>query len=1522
LQLENGQWSVGPVVLIAMLAKGLTYRSSAARWTFATKLLVCLLVSRFAELLAQSALAGSYNRSSEVEYIDGDHRRDVSSLTLSLEDAVSRPAAFFVSALDRAVGSVGAARLASQAAVGDELWRDGSRGLSFRRLASFDDLNALLATMVLQIPDPPQIVRLGSWLKIDLSDIKCSQISIEDLSVVATRRTLTLVEFDIDLRGLATACTLSWRYRATPFRGSGTAAATASGSDLDTKLHVTSQYAESLPTSVSVPECVAAITVDSLSFSGGIVAAIANAFKGAVEDLIVKEVSKLACKELVALDDEIVGFVSKLTGFLGPHIPCRFGQGSTTTINGDEVQVCLPVADIRNPDPLYGEIPGSPTLGDPMQLINFQDSSLVRMATNMVNDYLGVLKNETLPDGSVREDLGVNIAIREFTEGDGQYSINPEDFEFAKGGVLYDGHDLLTHTTISIVNITLQGLDTFTELDPLRALSNWTLGSRMEMSGVNVTAVVDLQMRSNESVNLSAAPEIHEQISVTIGLEGMKLAASVLLAIEKAKVEQMQVGSMLDSAFSCSLSTARAINVTALAVTVAGIIESVTTGAIEEGLDKVFISLAEGMFLLYEVPVVQAVPNLFQTSVREALNKKIWETIAEQSCLAQPPPLIEQPQYFDFQTSEKFQWLRENLLGNFAPDQSKDGINKGVIGPATESMNPQGEPGVIWFQNTLVNFSNTSENFGKFDLRLFDARVSGLDTVYEMEILKPAPIESGANPYFLSNAVGIGRGEVDPATGKPEALRGSLDALLSIQGGPATQNRGIYNNLTLSVELFSMQVLADLLLQIDVTRVLFLRVIQLTHPACYLSTIRPGGVDLTNLAINFGEFDLHLDCHSCTSPGLLELSDNLKKPAVVAEMTGQINELMQRLVNYVQSNDAMSTVNDLIGAAPIACDAVSPLAWPGTPIQADEDPIDTLRESPGSVIGVIILCTAVACALCFCCSCCIWRVATQDPDPLAENTRALICSSCIPICVRLLVPIILFINILFFVSGHVSLAATVDVTITIAGEKIEVSGFHSFSMAQSVIELVDAGAYELALLILLASGVWPYSRLIIMIASWFAPTECMYPKTRTCVYSWLDALGKWSMLDIFVLDLALLIFYMEITSPRTWNFVLPPGFLQVLFRVTPGWGLYANLIAQILSQLVSHVIIHYNRKVCVQGYLKQKAAERKGNKKNNEDDSDSSLSEEELPLCSGEKEALCAHKYDVGERSFSLRCCGQFIPVAVFAATVCLIVAGCAYNSFATEVIGLVGVVLVYGEGASRHVYTSVFDAVASLGRQAQGSVASFIGLYTLAFIFVLCVMVVPILQIFTLTLLWILPTTHGMQRLLLHANEVLASWQYLEVYMLAIVVTIIQMPQLSVFMVGDDCDGILNILAKLVEGGILEFEPEHDVTKCFQISVGFRIGSLFLLIASILLFLNTSFVLHMARSAQKENGEVAPIEEHSCTFVNLTAGCSTLCICCAKEGKGSKHRHRDQAEDGTDTTSSYYSSSFSSSAASSSDEE
>ena len=94
----------------------------------------------------------------------------------------------------------------------------------------------------------------------------------------------------------------------------------------------------------------------------------------------------------------------------------------------------------------------------------------------------------------------------------------------------------------------------------------------------------------------------------------------------------------------------------------------------------------------------------------------------------------------------------------------------------------------------------------------------------------------------------------------------------------------------------------------------------------------------------------------------------------------------------------------------------------------------------------------------------------------------------------------------------------------------------------------NAHAYALVILIGTFSGAWPYLKLITMLYCWLASPSKMAPKRRGQILMFLDTLGKWSLIDVFVLVMCMVSFRLHIISPASL-LILPEDFYVVDVQV-------------------------------------------------------------------------------------------------------------------------------------------------------------------------------------------------------------------------------------------------------------------------------------------------------------------------------------------------------------------------------------
>lgn len=331
------------------------------------------------------------------------------------------------------------------------------------------------------------------------------------------------------------------------------------------------------------------------------------------------------------------------------------------------------------------------------------------------------------------------------------------------------------------------------------------------------------------------------------------------------------------------------------------------------------------------------------------------------------------------------------------------------------------------------------------------------------------------------------------------------------------------------------------------------------NPYCWLSLmpasnlnmygIREEGevpsVSLTELVVSVSKLNLTVDCIRCDSPGMQGLTDALSQPVAVSAVTDLANDALELMSTIVTGNLVQDEIDRALIDAAHRCPH----------IESDEPPVYQPLDFSTSVetnslvylLAGVILSLMVGIAVVT--AVIRWIVNRrhqkwlrtlpvqkvhiiqhlQDADDqlereLNEDTSAMVTTKEIPASVRYLMPIIILGNIAMFVSGHMDIAADVAVSIRVAGEDFTLDQFFSFSIIESTIDMWEAGTKEMAIFILVFSGVWPYVKQILSLICWVIPPSWLSISTRGSVYIWLDILAKWSMVDIFVVLLYMIAF--------------------------------------------------------------------------------------------------------------------------------------------------------------------------------------------------------------------------------------------------------------------------------------------------------------------------------------------------------------------------------------------------------------
>jgi uncharacterized paraquat-inducible protein A len=90
------------------------------------------------------------------------------------------------------------------------------------------------------------------------------------------------------------------------------------------------------------------------------------------------------------------------------------------------------------------------------------------------------------------------------------------------------------------------------------------------------------------------------------------------------------------------------------------------------------------------------------------------------------------------------------------------------------------------------------------------------------------------------------------------------------------------------------------------------------------------------------------------------------------------------------------------------------------------------------------------------------------------------------------------------------------------GTVFEQKSLFEVTIFSSVKKLWNTGSYALAILIVIASISWPYVKLCLTLAAWMFPYRSARRRER--LLEIVDALGKWSFIDVFVLLIIMVAF--------------------------------------------------------------------------------------------------------------------------------------------------------------------------------------------------------------------------------------------------------------------------------------------------------------------------------------------------------------------------------------------------------------
>jgi len=757
-------------------------------------------------------------------------------------------------------------------------------------------------------------------------------------------------------------------------------------------------------------------------------------------------------------------------------------------------------------DPLSGQtsIEGSNEI-----YLNFQEIPLL----NIINPLFGSLINDkTRPSGL---NLQINIIMRAFfLTSDGILHIPLQQLttEFAGVG-------------LSLLSARIKGLDTFFIFDALSAIGPQTIKSNV--------GIESLQIDFTVAINMTATNEV-ETMTISLKLNKIDVNFALLMALSQEKLINLQVGSLLNTttALTCMFTAIHSLKFTNLNVTLGGIEDIKITGFIPSAYEQTLSASSKDILNKHGELLISLLPSFFSSFVRSGINDLI-EGYALQSsgvCPVFEPSGIESSDFIDFRelllnpisSSERggngsamygdilfkiMDFLKVILL---SPDEEGLPIlNTKVIGPLTRALSS--ETGTFHYQHTFLNSNYRLTKPGTlggtlFTTKAFDARIENLDSVgYPLRVIDPK------SENILDNAITLGAGR--------NSIKFSTQVIFEIESDESYT----HNNFGVSITAKDFATMISFILNISTQSFSSIPIFATTNLRCWLSLIPPRALDtfgkvldsdsepnvgLESFSVLIEQLKVELKCIECTSPGYKIMNQMLSTPEAISKMTQGLM-LVQSLVfknpsilKYLQF-EIDKHLNNVAQTCPFHPNF--------SPFQ-DASPKYAIFKSPrnGSkamrqlavAIAVILLIFIIVYGLSYVNETQAQRKYNEFvlslkevelrnlykeesyehylDEQLSRTTPSMIRNENIPILIRYGIPILVFINIAFFLSGHINELSEVVIYINLADEMNKVPGFYLFDIATIVKDLWTSSGKLLAVMIVLTSIVWPYTKQVLV----------------------------------------------------------------------------------------------------------------------------------------------------------------------------------------------------------------------------------------------------------------------------------------------------------------------------------------------------------------------------------------------------------------------------------------------------------
>ncbi|KAH3756102.1 Paraquat-inducible protein A [Pelomyxa schiedti] len=388
--------------------------------------------------------------------------------------------------------------------------------------------------------------------------------------------------------------------------------------------------------------------------------------------------------------------------------------------------------------------------------------------------------------------------------------------------------------------------------------------------------------------------------------------------------------------------------------------------------------------------------------------------------------------------------------------------------------------------------------------------------------------------------------------------------------------------------------------------------------------------------------------------------------------------------------------------------------------------------------------------------------------------------------VRYGIPGLIMLTAVMLISGNTSGGAQVILVVVTSTKRIiSFDPIFIFTLGNSIRDMWEAGIWPLSLLIAVFSGAWPYLKLLLMFGGWIAPAWILSVKRRELLLMILDALGKWSLIDSYVMILTLVGFNLKIEMPvHETEMYEPSGDFVIEVVVEPLYGFTIYILATAVSLTLSHIIVALHR--YSEGTAKSSEPQGKdGNPPS---------------ACN----ALCVTA--LPSRSIRARVAFAVTVGVLITFALVLLLMGIIYPSFKYVFGGAVGWFLT-ATGQPIEAEYSVLSLTRAIPRSTCG--LKMAATRVIQVVFATTSIFAPLGHLVSLVILWFMPMSVRAQRGWYTLCEVLNAWSSIDVFIVAIITALLEIQQFAQFIVAGPCGGVNVILEDHLGDGATCFDVD-----------------------------------------------------------------------------------------------------------------